>query len=271
MARKDHDILKQFQQIELEDPVDKVIQQIRDMLHTGVLKPGDRLPSEKRIEEATGISRGTINRAFRRLESFGILRTIPQSGTYVAAIGLDALEGLIANVIRLESRDLEALNEIRFVLEAYAAELATERAAETELKELEEVHLTIKDKIATGTITFDEDQVLHLKIAELSHNPALKAFLTMLTSEAINLFQELEQTIGREKVAERLREAIVEHEASVHALRKRDQQAVRSALQQHYENARQFRLHLRPVSPENSSTSAGFEAHDEGGWAAKGS
>ncbi len=241
MARRDTEILQHFQQIELEDPVDKVIQQIQTMLHSGVLKPGDRLPSEKRIEEATGISRGTINRAIRRLESFGILRTVPQSGSYVAAIGLDALEGLISNIIRLESRDLEALNDIRFVLEAYAAELAAQRASDEELRELEEVHHTIKDRISTGTVSFDEDQVLHLKIAELSHNPALKAFLTLLTSEAIGLFHELEKEIGSEKVAGRLREAIKEHELIVRALKRRDAAGARRALEEHYEKARRFR------------------------------
>ena len=262
MARRDNEVLKQFRSIELEDPVDKVIQQIKEMLHGGVLKPGDRLPSEKRIEEETGISRGTINRAFRRLESFGVLRTVPQSGTYVAAIGLDALEGLISNVIRLESRDLEALDDIRFVLEAYAAELAVEHAADTEIHELEQVHRTIKDKISTGTISFDEDQVLHLKIAELSHNPALKSFLTLLTSEAIGLFHELEKNIGRERVAERLREAIEEHEEIVAALKRRDVQSVREALQRHYQSARRFRERVRDHNGRASERSSDEAEHD---------
>ena len=66
-----------FQPIDMEDPADKIIQQIRDMIHEGVLKPGDRLPSEKRIEERVGIGRGHVTRALRRLETYGILRTVP--------------------------------------------------------------------------------------------------------------------------------------------------------------------------------------------------
>ena len=42
-------ILDHFEKVELPDPVDLVINQIRDLIHTGILKPGDRLPSEKRI------------------------------------------------------------------------------------------------------------------------------------------------------------------------------------------------------------------------------
>jgi len=80
-----------LEKVELPDPVDLVIQQIKDLIHAGILKPGDRLPSEKSIEQKLQIPRGPINKALRRLETYGILKTIPQSGTYVASIGVDAL------------------------------------------------------------------------------------------------------------------------------------------------------------------------------------
>jgi GntR family transcriptional repressor for pyruvate dehydrogenase complex len=179
------ELIDHFEKIDLPDRVDAVIQQIKDLIHSGLLKPGDRLPSERKIEEKLGIPRGPINRAFRRLETYGILKTVPQSGTYVARIGVDALEGLLSNVLKLEDRDFQALVDTRRVLEVYAVELVAQHATDAEIRELENVQKSVAAKIEEGSTSFDVDMVFHLKIAELSKNPVLKSILTLLVSEVI--------------------------------------------------------------------------------------
>lgn len=239
-------VIDGLKQIDTTAPVDRIIQQVRTMLHEGVLKPGDRLPSEKRIEEQTGIKRGDISRAFRYLESYGILKTVPQSGTYVNAIGFDALQGLMSNIITLESHHLESLMEVRYVLDAYAVELACRNASDEELEELVQVHDDVSQKIESERVSFDEDLVFHLKIAELSKNPALKSFISLLTSQAISLFKEVEHTIGREKVTERLRNAKHEHQRILDAILQRDELKARKAITEHYEISRKFRRQFYP-------------------------
>jgi len=145
--------------------VDLVINQIRDLIHTGILKPGDRLPSEKSIEQKMQIPRGPINKALRRLETYGILKTIPQSGTYVASIGVDALEGLLTNVLKLEDRELEALDDTRYILEIYAAELAAERAPEQQIEELDQIQQEIARKIEEGVLKETWESTVSLRQA----------------------------------------------------------------------------------------------------------
>jgi GntR family transcriptional repressor for pyruvate dehydrogenase complex len=235
------ELIDHFTKIDLPDPVDVVIQQIKDLIHGGVLKPGDRLPSERRIEEKLGIPRGPINRAFRRLETYGILKTVPQSGTYVARIGVDALEGLLANVLKLEDQDFQALVDTRRVLEVYAVELLAQRATDEEIRELEELQKSIAAKIKDGVTSFDEDMVFHLKIAEFSKNPVLKSILTLLVSEVIQQFKDFEQSIGKERVLQRLLQAIHEHEAVIAAVRERNPEDAAESMRLHFQRSNEYR------------------------------
>ena len=235
------ELIDHFAKIDLPDPVDVVIRQIKDLIHGGVLKPGDRLPSERKIEEKLGISRGPINRAFRRLETYGILKTVPQSGTYVARIGVDALEGLLANVLKLEDQDFQALVDTRRVLEVYAVELVAQRATDEEIRELEELQKSIAAKIKDGVTSFDEDMVFHLKIAEFSKNPVLKSILTLLVSEVIQQFKDFEQSIGKQRVLQRLLQAIQEHEAVIAAVRERNPEDAAESMRLHFQRSNEYR------------------------------
>jgi GntR family transcriptional repressor for pyruvate dehydrogenase complex len=234
-------ILDHFEKVELPDPVDLVINQIRELIHTGILKPGDRLPSEKSIEQKMQIPRGPINKALRRLETYGILKTIPQSGTYVASIGVDALEGLLTNVLKLEDRELEALDDTRYILEIYAAELAAELATEQQIEELDQIQQEIARKIEEGASSFDEDMVFHLKVAAICGNPILKSIITMLISDVIQFFKDFEQKAGKEKVRSRLLDATEEHQRIVAAVKQRDPVKASETMRRHFEISKQFR------------------------------
>jgi GntR family transcriptional repressor for pyruvate dehydrogenase complex len=239
MARRN--ILDHFQKVELPDPVDLVIQQVKDLIHNGVLKPGDRLPSEKSIEGKLQIPRGPISKALRRLETYGILKTIPQSGTYVASIGVDALEGLLTNVLKLEDRELEALDDTRYILEIYAAELVAKHATEQQLEELRKVQEEVARKVEAGAGSFDEDMVFHLKIADICGNPILKSIITMLVSDVLQFFKDFEQKAGKTKIRRRLLDAAEEHRKIVAAVKQHDPVEAAEAMRRHFEISREFR------------------------------
>jgi GntR family transcriptional repressor for pyruvate dehydrogenase complex len=227
--------------VELPDPADLVIQQIKDLIHSGILKPGDRLPSEKSIEQKLQIPRGPISKALRRLETYGILRTVPQSGTYVASIGVDALEGLLTNVLKLENHELEALDDTRYVLEIYAVELVAEQATKQQIVELKKVQEEVARKIEAGTSSFDEDMVFHLKIADICGNPILKSIITMLVSDVLYFFKEFEQTAGKRRVKKRLLDAADEHRQIVAAVERHDPAMAAEAMRRHFEISKTFR------------------------------
>lgn len=62
----------------------QLCRQIEEQIRTGVLQPGDKLPTERLLEEETGLSRGTIKTAYRELQKTGRIVTIQGSGSFVA-------------------------------------------------------------------------------------------------------------------------------------------------------------------------------------------
>ena len=62
------DLLKNFREIVIETPVDKIIRQIRELISSGQLKSGDRLPSERMMSERFGVGRTYVRDAIRKLE-----------------------------------------------------------------------------------------------------------------------------------------------------------------------------------------------------------
>ena len=86
---------------EHKDIQNTIISQIRDLINFKNLEPGDKLPSERMLSEKFGVSRSNVREAIQRLEFYGLLKSIPQSGTFVANIGVIALNGMIEDILRL--------------------------------------------------------------------------------------------------------------------------------------------------------------------------
>ncbi len=234
-----------FERIELQDPADLVVQQIKDLISSKVLKPGEKLPSEQKLEEKFGIPRSAIRRALKILNAYGYLKTVPQSGTYVADMGVNALGGLLSNILQLEERNFESLVETRYVLEAYAVELAAQNASEEDLRELENVHQDFCQQIEEGFTSFDEDLVFHIKIAECTKNPVLKALITLLASDDLRLHKDFEKHVGKTKILERRNAAIHEHDEILTAIRTKNPENAVRAMQAHYQKSKAFREYER--------------------------
>jgi DNA-binding transcriptional regulator YhcF (GntR family) len=85
----------------------KIISKIRDLINFKNLEPGEKLPSERMMSEKFGVSRSNVREAIQKLELYGLLKSIPQSGTFIANIGIIALNGMIDDILRLEEQDFK--------------------------------------------------------------------------------------------------------------------------------------------------------------------
>ena len=72
-----------------------IIAKIGDLINLKNLEPGDKLPSERMLSEKFNVSRSNVREAIQKLEFYGLLNSIPQSGTFVANILGSFLIGLI--------------------------------------------------------------------------------------------------------------------------------------------------------------------------------
>lgn len=185
-------MLKNFQIIEVETPVDKIIKQIKELITTGQLEQGDRLPSERKLADKLGVGRTIVRDAIAKLVFYGILKTVPQSGTIVSGIGITALEGLITDVLQLERSDFADLIETRVVLETQAAHLAALRRTTDDIVNIKMALDAYEKKVREGLPAVEEDLLFHLKIAEAGRNTVLKSLMMIIIPDIVNSFTKLE-------------------------------------------------------------------------------
>src|SRR2546421_11571356 len=61
----------------------RVADDIHELIRSGTLRPGDRVPSVRRLSQQQGVSVSTVLLAYQRLEDIGVIEARPQSGYYV--------------------------------------------------------------------------------------------------------------------------------------------------------------------------------------------
>jgi GntR family transcriptional repressor for pyruvate dehydrogenase complex len=227
----------QFREIEIKRPADLIIEQIRALISSGVLRPGQRLPSERALSEQFGVGRGYVRDALRKLEFYGIVKTLPQSGTVVEDIGVRTLDGLIGNLIGLAETDFGTLMEVRAVLEVQCARLAARRRTPEQLAEIQISFATHERLVARGDPGYEEDPLFHLKVAEASGNQVLRSLVGLFTPDVIRLTQA--HGTCRD---DRFREALEEHRAVLKGIESSDPEAAADAMARHIEmSLRQYK------------------------------
>jgi len=233
-------MLENFSEISVETPVDKIIRQIRNLITSGQVVAGDRLPPERKLAERLGVSRTLVRDAIRKLEFYGILKTLPQSGTIVSGMGITALEGLITDVLKIENSDFASLVETRVLLEVEATKLAVQRRTAEDIIDLENALKAYEQKVNKNEQAVEEDLMFHLKIAEASKNSVLKSLMLIITPDIINSFKEL-------NICEdgRSNKALEEHQIILNHIINQDQEQAALAMKEHLKEVVDFSVNMK--------------------------
>jgi len=167
-----------------------IISQIRDLINFKNLEPGDKMPSERMLSEKFGVTRSNIREAIHSLEFYGLLKSIPQSGTFVANIGGVALNGMVDDILRLEDPDFKSLVETRILLELKTARLAALRRTDEDLVQMHDALEAYSEKVMKGEDAVQEDLLFHLAIAKAAGNSTLNTIMLMITPEILTNFEK---------------------------------------------------------------------------------
>lgn len=229
------DLLNNFKEIQIETPVDMIIRQIRELISSGQLNSGDKLPSERQLSEKLGVGRTYVRDAIKKLEFYGILKTLPQSGTVVAGLGITALEGLISGILKLEKRDFASLVETRVLLEAEATRLACLRRTDEDIKNIEEALEIFRVNVQKGNPAVEEDLLFHLKIAEASKNNVIKSLMLIVTPEILQLYKELKVCSDGKSL-----KSYEDHKKILALIVDQDEEAASSAMRVHLSGVTEF-------------------------------
>jgi GntR family transcriptional repressor for pyruvate dehydrogenase complex len=229
------DFLTNFKEIVVETPVDNIIRQIRELISSGQLKAGDRLPSERMMSERFGVGRTYVRDAIRKLEFYGILKTLPQSGTVVSGLGIIALEGLITDVLQLNGNDFDSLVETRVLLETNSAYFAATRRSEDDLIAIRKALSAYETAVVDGKPSMEEDLMFHLKIVEATKNSVLMSLMMIVTPDILSFFTKNKVCSGDKPIS-----ALREHYEILEHIENQDADKAKASMRNHLDDLLNF-------------------------------
>lgn len=203
------------------------IEQLENMILSGKLDIGEKLPSERELAESMHISRSVVNAGLSEIADKGFLEIIPRSGTYVADYRktgkLDTLISIMKfNGGTLPDSDILSILQIRKVLTSLALDLAVPRITDEEIKQLFTCSSKLdktSDCADAADIVFDYDHLLCI----FSGNTLLPLIFYSFKAPNTTLFERYFRLHGFETMRKRT-------DALCVAIRARDLSAAKDIL-----------------------------------------
>lgn len=204
----------------------EVVQLLEELVLSGRLGPGERLPSERRLAEDYAISRPVLREALRILRERRLIEVQPGRGMFVTRPSLAQAAGPMELLYRRQGTTPRAVIEARLMLECEAARLAARHADLDEVTELAR-RLDALERSRSVLERVRWDLAFHLQIAAASHNTLIETMFVSISRLSIELMLV--------SAAEpRLRQKNDPYHAKVYeAIRTREPEAAAEAMRSH--------------------------------------
>ena len=220
-----------FRPIKPKKIYEEIVEQIKNLMAEGDLKPGDKLLSEREFAEKLQVSRASVREALSALEMMGFVEIRTGEGTFVKETSADAIIQPLAMIISIERGSFFEIYEVRKIIESAAASIAALRATEDDINKLEEALEKMLSKVHDTEQGEHCDTAFHYAIAEATHNNWLIRLMRTIAdsfhrtvSAARN---QLFQTTGNmEKLAN-------QHRKIFEAVKNRQPEAAQQAMLEH--------------------------------------
>ena len=219
-----------------EGSTEQVVAHVRGLIERGSLRPGDRLPAERDLALQIGVSRPTVRAGLRARAAMGVIQSRHGSGTYIPegppTLGSEPLSFLAA----LHGFTREEMYEARRILEVGAAGLAAERATPEQLASLAEEVASLFATMGDPQRFLVHDINFHRTLAAASGNPIVASIVEMVSA----LYYERRRQTAVRASDRDLRDAAEMHRRIYQAVRSRDGDAARRAMQEHLQQASSY-------------------------------
>jgi DNA-binding FadR family transcriptional regulator len=217
-----------YQAITVTRSYEGVVRQIAASIRNGQPGSGERLPTERELSTAFGVSRGVIREAVKVLGALGLVEARQGSGIYVLN-SIPTVTRAFTLSVSPDAESIEQLFEFRRTLEADAARFAALRRSDAELETMRAAaEATARALETEGWSDFGvADNAFHAAIARASGNP----FFEVAVATARQMQQDVVPLIGDRSGS--MRSAVVHHWAIFEAIAARDPDAAAGAMAEH--------------------------------------
>ncbi|MBT4091087.1 MAG: FadR family transcriptional regulator [Deltaproteobacteria bacterium] len=208
---------------------EQIIEELRQMIRSGKLKDGDKLPNQIEFAAQLGVSRNSLREALNTLVMLGAVEQRPRTGTIVKASSLISIANQITiPVVEDSQTTLEFIQSRRFV-EMGTVELAIENGTPDEIALLERQLLSMDKAIRENdaVLYVETDLKFHIQIARASHN---RFMLNQFMTYHSYISQFMQAVAAVPNIVQRSNQ---EHQRIYKGIRDKDMEQAVSAMKEH--------------------------------------
>ncbi|MFC4222319.1 FadR/GntR family transcriptional regulator [Lysinibacter cavernae] len=214
---------------------DEAILKIKEMIISGELGPGEKLPPEKELSERLGLSRSSMREAVKALEVIRVLDVRRGDGTYVTSLEPRLLLEAMSFVVDLHDDDsILELFQVRRILEPAAAGLAVNKMTPEIVQGLREQIESVNDETDVEGLVA-HDLRFHSAIVDAAGNSYLSTLIESLSSHTVRA--RIWRGLTQEHSVSR---TLLEHRAIVDALERGDGELAQALTTVHISGVEQW-------------------------------
>lgn len=213
-----------------------IYEQIKALILSGDLKPGDRLPSERSLMETMQRSRPTIREALRMLEHAGMIRTEHGiNGAVVCEPGTNEVEESLMVMLRTNRVTVSELSEYRLANETAVARWAAARRTKDDLTRLTRILSDAEVLLAEGALErfIDHDAAFHRMLAQAAGNTVAMILAELLSRLTEPKMLDALRSQTKEENMDMCRRILAMHREILASVRDGDSDAAEQAMAHH--------------------------------------
>jgi GntR family transcriptional repressor for pyruvate dehydrogenase complex len=220
----------------IEGSGEQVIAFVRDLIEQGRIGPGDRLPAERDLALQIGVSRPTVRAGLHALAAMGVVQSRHGSGTFIPDGPPSLVGGPLSFLAALHGFSSEEMSEARRIMEVGVSGLAAERATPEQMAMLAEEVTGLYAALDDPQVFLVHDVNFHRTVAAASGNAIMRAVVDMIAA----LYYDRRRETAQRASAADLRDAAEAHRRIYQAIKARDPDAARRAMNEHLLQARGY-------------------------------
>lgn len=212
-----------------EKTYSNVIQYIKDLVESGKLKEGDKLPTEREMSLDLNLSRNSIREALRTMETLGIIESKQGSGNYlVGNVGKTFKETLIMMLL-MSKINYQDINQVRRAIELQAFQIALNNINDEQLQTMNDRLVSLEH--AKDDEMIKRDREFHHELVAITKNSVMIAIMEAMA----DVFEDgISHNLQGMSEKERQKEMLY-HKEIAESLQKQDLKAGLRALTKHYD------------------------------------
>jgi GntR family transcriptional repressor for pyruvate dehydrogenase complex len=218
--------------------VQEIVNSLASSIREGLIRPGDKLPSESEIMTRFDVSRTVVREALSKLQASRLVETRHGIGTFALA-PQDTSNFKISDGDFSTIADVIAVLELRISLEIEAAGLAAQRRTEANLTTMEAALQAFHSAINHESDAVPQDLEFHWEVARATGNRHFADLMTYLGTMIIPRTRVNTPSTAPEGRLSYLLRVHGEHESIFNAIRNQDTEVARAAMRTHLSNSRE--------------------------------